>query len=279
MKGRPWSAHQIRRLRKLAEAGHSANEIAKRLRRPVRTVRAAAAHRGIVIRVIRTRVAWTQEMDDHLRAFYATSPTAALAEQLGVATTTVYGRAHKLGLLKSREFLSSPASGRKRAWHSDQGGRFLPGNVPWSAGTKGIAGTHPNCRAHQFRPGNMTGAANYNFRHVGSLRISKDGQLCRKVRNDGPARSRWVPVARLVWEATHGTVPRGHVVRFRDGQATTDEARITLDRLECISQRENMRRNSCHTILPPEAAKAVQLRGAINRRIRNLERKIHGNHL
>ena len=115
MTGRAWSIGEIKRLRKMAEAGHSANEIAKRLRRPVRTVRAAAAHRGIVIRVIRTRVAWTQEMDDHLRAFYATTPTAALAEQLGVATTAVYGRAHKLGLLKSPDFLSSSASGRCRA--------------------------------------------------------------------------------------------------------------------------------------------------------------------
>lgn len=262
----------------MAEAGRSAREIAERLGRHVRSVRGAATQRGIVISTHRRRVIWTQEMDDHLRAFYATSPTAALAEQLGVATTAVYGRAHKLGLLKSPGFLSSVASDRWRVGHTSDGGRFRKGHIPWSTGTKGVVGTHPNSAAHHFKPGAMNGQANYNYKPIGSLRISKDGQLQRKVRDDGPTPRRWISVARLVWEAAHGPVPRGKVIRFRDGQATTDEARITLDRLECISQRENMRRNSCHT-LPPEAAKAVQLRGAINRRIRNLARKLHGNHL
>lgn len=279
MTGRAWSIGEIKRLRKMAEAGRSARDIADRLGRTPHTVRAAAAHRGIVISTHRRRVIWTQEMDDHLRASYAAAPTAALAEQLGVATTAVYGRAHKLGLLKSREFLSSTASGRWRGGHTSHGGRFRKGHIPWNTGTKCVVGTHPNSAAHHFKPGTMNGQDNYNYKPIGSLRISKDGQLQRKVRDDGPTSRRWISVARLVWEAAHGPVPRGKVIRFRDGQATTDEARITLDRLECITQRENMRRNSCHTILPPEAAKAVQLRGAINRRIRNLERKIHGNHL
>lgn len=276
---RAWSIAEIKRLRKLAEAGRSAREIAERLGRHVRTVRAAASHRGIVISTHRRRVIWTQEMDDHLRAFYAAAPTAALAEQLGVATTAVYARAHKLGLLKSPDFLSSSASGRRRAGHAAHGGRFRKGHIPWNTGTKGVVGTHPNSAAHHFKPGTMNGQANYNYLPVGSLRINSEGQLQRKVRDDGPAPRRWVSVARIVWEAAHGPVPRGHVIRFRDGQATIDEARITLDRLECITQRENMRRNSCHTTLPPAEAKTVQLRGAITRRIRNIERKLHGNHL
>lgn len=272
---RAWSIAEIKRLRKMAADGRSAREIAERLGRTVRTVRGAATQRGIVIRTIRQRTIWTQEMDDHLRAQYPHTLTASLAEQYGLRSTAIYARAQKLGLRKSPELLGSPRSGRG---HINDAGRFRPGHATWNAGTKGLTGTHPNCRAHHFKPGNMSGQANYNYLPIGSTRIA-DGQLQRKVRDDGPTPRRWIAVARLVWEAANGRpVPRGHVIRFRDGQATTEERHITIERLECITQQENMRRNSVHTVLPPDAAHAAQLRGALNRRIRNLEKKLNEHH-
>ncbi len=41
---------------------------------------------------------------------------------------------------------------------------------------------------------------------------------------------------------------------------------ITLDRLECITRRENMARNTVHN-LPKELARLVQLQGAVKRQI------------
>ena len=41
---------------------------------------------------------------------------------------------------------------------------------------------------------------------------------------------------------------------------------ITLDKVECISLADNMRRNTCHQY-GPEIAKLIQLRGAVTRQI------------
>lgn len=49
--------------------------------------------------------------------------------------------------------------------------------------------------------------------------------------------------------------------------AVLDE--ITLDRVECISLAENMRRNSYHNY-PKEIALAIQLRGVLNRKINHV---------
>lgn len=75
----------------------------------------------------------------------------------------------------------------------------------------------------------------------------------------------------LVWVEVNGPVPANHYIVFKQGMRTTKLEEITLDRLECISKAENMRRNSYHNY-GPEVAKLVQLRGAISRQI-NKERK------
>lgn len=57
-------------------------------------------------------------------------------------------------------------------------------------------------------------------------------------------------------------------MRFRDGMHTTEESAITPDKLECITRAENMARNSIHNY-PQPIPQLVQLRGALNRKIRN----------
>lgn len=102
----------------------------------------------------------------------------------------------------------------------------------------------------------------------GSLRLSKDGYLERKVTDDpslAPVR-RWVGVHRLVWIAANGPVPPQHIVAFKRGRRTTDPALITLDALELITLAENMRRNSLHNY-PREIVHVHQLRAAITRQI------------
>jgi hypothetical protein len=71
-----------------------------------------------------------------------------------------------------------------------------------------------------------------------------------------------------VWEAAHGPVPPGHAVVFRPGRRSSELARITVDGLELITRAELMRRNTHHN-LPPEVSQLIQLRGALNRKIRN----------
>lgn len=209
--------------------------------------------------------AWTRRDLALLRRLYADTPTAKIAKRLRRSLTTTYQTAYRLGLRKSAPYLASPASGRvRRGSHPNSARhRFARGMTPWNRGVTGYMGANRT----SFRAGRRPDEAR-NYRPIGSERISKDGYLERKVSDDqtlAPAR-RWVGVHRLVWEAAHGTAPRGHAVTFKPGRKTTDAASITLDALELVSRDELMRRNTLHRY-PKEIVLAIQLRGALNRQI------------
>lgn len=201
---------------------------------------------------------WTEEDDRILRHLHDHQPNQVIADLLGRSRVAVGHRARKMGLRKPDHFRHA--------------GRFVSGQKPWNKGKSYQAGG----RSHltQFRKGHMAGAAAHNYRPVGSVRVSRDNYLERKVTDD-PSRSparRWVGVHRLVWKEAHGPIPRGHIVVFKRGMRSLEEDEITIDRLECISRRENMLRNSAQRH-GPEIFKVIQLRGALNRRIRNIERE------
>lgn len=207
--------------------------------------------------------AWCDE--EMLRRNYATALTADLAAALGRPVGQVHAKACALGLRKAPELLAEMARQATAApGHGSHSSRFTPGQPAWNKGVKGSTGHHPASRASQFRPGNKP----HTWQPIGTLRVV-GGQLQRKV-NDlpGPNWVRWHPVTRLVWEAAHGPVPAGHVVVFRPGRKTTDEAAITLDALELLSRGELMRRQSVHALYPPELGRLVLLRGALQRQIK-----------
>lgn len=212
---------------------------------------------------------WTEYEDQVLRAHYATTLNADLAELLNRSESSTYQRARSLGLLKSAEWIAETARQRIEAdpEHGSRRTRIAAGNRPWNAGRPGSTGTQEGCRATQFKKGRPASEAR-NYVPIGTLRLSKDGYLERKVTDDPavyPSR-RWVALHRLVWEAANGPVPDGCIVVFRPGAKTTDAEAVTVDRVECITRRENMLRNTYHRY-GPEIAKVIQLRGAINRQI------------
>lgn len=214
---------------------------------------------------------WSQSEIDILTRLYADTPTKEIAAKLSRTTGQIYRKAAALGLKKSPAYLASPKSGRT---NGKQGisTRLKKGMTPWNKGKKGSTGTHPNSRRTQFKKGNMSGAAQHNYVPVGSLRITKDGYLERKVTDDHPVPARrWVALHRLVWEAANGPIPKNHIVRFKDGMRTAIEDEVTLDRIECISLAENMRRNSLHRY-PKEIGDAIRARAVLNRRINHVEK-------
>jgi len=220
---------------------------------------------------------WTDAEIRQLARIYPDARAEDVARALGRSVSAVYGVARKIGLGKSQAFYDSDMSARIMRGHQSQdmvASRFKPGNRPWNHGLKGSTGHHPNSRATQFKKGEMSGAAQHNYVPIGTLRISADGYLERKMTDDPslyPAR-RWVPVHRLVWEAAHGPIPRGHIVVYRPGMKTTIEANVTVDRLECISKAENIRRNHPRS-KSPELAKLVQIKGAITRQVNRIARE------
>ena len=209
---------------------------------------------------------WNALEVSHLVAAYADTPTKDLAKVLGHSVRAVYAKAKALGLKKSDAYLAGPHACRLRRGDVGAEHRFRPGQQPWNAGLKGFQAGGRSAET-RFKAGRPPQQAK-NYKPIGSLRLNADGYLERKMSDDqsfSPAR-RWVALHRLVWEAANGPVPAGHIVVFKPGMKTTAEAEVTLDRLECITRIENMRRNTYHQY-PKEVAQVIQLKGALTRQI------------
>lgn len=224
---------------------------------------------------LRPQANWTAQQIAQLRALYPDTPTDQVAQTLGSSKATIYRQAATLGIKKSQAFNDSQHSGRIQRGRDDPrmvATQFQPGAAPWNKGVPGSTGHHENTRATQFKARRPEEARNYL--PIGSLRVTRDGILERKMTDDRsivPAR-RWTAVHRLVWEAANGPVPEGHIIVFRPGQRTTQAAEITIDRIECISRAENARRNH-PARKSPELAKLVQLKGAITRQVNRIAKE------
>ncbi len=110
--------------------------------------------------------------------------------------------------------------------------RFLAGRKPWNTGTKGLTGAN----SKSFQPGNVPA----NTKLLGHERISKGGHVEVKVAEPNPytgAPTRYKFKHLIVWEAVHGPVPPGHVLRFVDG----DKSNCALENLEMLSRAEHLR--------------------------------------
>lgn len=213
---------------------------------------------------------WTPAQLAELRARYPDEPTAPLAKALGHSLSSTYARAHALGLHKSAEFMSRVESGRLASGRWAPGStpglktRFLPGHASWNKGKC----YNPGGRSVEtrFRPGQASRRWDPAVYCVGALRITTDGCLLIRV---GPGPKEWMMMTRYAWWSATGHLPRrDQVVRAKNG----DPHDCRIENLELVTRRENMLKNSVHT-LPKPLAQLVQLRGALVRKIRNQERK------
>lgn len=127
------------------------------------------------------------------------------------------------------------------------------GQTSWNKGVKGVAGVQEACRATQFKPRQ----APHNTAPIGSTKFDKSGVLLQKISNNaGNNSKRWRAVHELVWVRENGPVPPKHIVVFKPDMRTNVFEQITIDRVECISVAENMKRNTRHN-LPPELNEVI----------------------
>lgn len=216
--------------------------------------------------ILAPRHRWTRKELAILRREYPHRRCADVAPLVGHSVSSTYQMSIKLKLGKSDAFKASEASGRlTKLSASGFNHRFKKGHASWNKGTHWTAGGRSV--ETRFKKGRRP-EESHNYRPVGSLRVTQDGILEQKVTDDQsvyPAR-RWVSVQRLVWEAAHGPIPAGHSVVFKNGERTTVFEEISVDRLECLSRADLMRRNTLHRY-PKDIQRAIQLRGALMRQI------------
>lgn len=120
---------------------------------------------------------------------------------------------------------------------SGRSGCFEKGLKPWNKGTKGMGLTGANSGSFK------KGSAPPNRKPLWSERIdSKDGYITMKVPERDPYTgfpTRYKFKHIWVWEQANGPVPKGHVIRFLDG----DKTNCVLENLACVSKAVNARLN------------------------------------
>lgn len=213
---------------------------------------------------------WTPEKDELLRQLYPHMRTADVARRVGRTVYSTYNRAYGLGLKKSAAYLASPDACRLRRNNFGAAHRYPKGHVPANKGLRrpGFSVGRGRMQETQFKKGVRSGIAVKLYKPIGTERVSKDGYLERKINDDMPLQSRWRAVHLLLWESANGPLPKGHAVAF----INRDKTDIRIENLECISRRELMARNTVHN-LPRPLADAVQLLGAVRRRINRRTRE------
>jgi hypothetical protein len=218
---------------------------------------------------------WEPQDDALLRARYPHEPTSRLARELRRSLSATYGRAQKLGLEKTEVYLASPDACRlRRGNHPGRETQFPKGHVPANKGLRRPGWGPGRMKVTQFKKGERRGVAARNWRPVGTILTDSDGYLRIKVREAQPGEAYgfgncrvWPLLHRHAWEQSHGPVPAGHAVAFKNG----DKSDCRLENLQLITRRELMARNTVHN-LPKPLAQAVQLLGALNRQIRRRTR-------
>jgi hypothetical protein len=198
---------------------------------------------------------WSWEEVQELKAVYPHMRTPDIAIAFGRTRTMISNKALGLGLRKTAAFLSAQGA---RLTIVGMAHRFRKGQVSHNKGLRRPGWAPGRMAETQFKKGVRAGVALQNYKPIGSERVSAYGIIERKI-NDA---SRWKPVHHIVWEDANGPIAEGHIVIFKDGNLRN----IDIANLEMISRAENMRRNTCHRY-PKEIALAIQLRGALNRRI------------
>ena len=179
-------------------------------------------------------VEWTAQEIEDLREIYPGNDTEDVAIVLGRSVGAVLNMASKMKIRKIAAWVEQQ---RKRFAEGGKKNRYRKGHVPANACTVGVSGQHPNSRKTQFKKGHLP----KNTLQDGAITVRDDKRgVPQKFTRVGLAK--WVYLSRYNYEKFVGPIPKGHVIRFLDG----DTMNCDPSNLECVSQRLNMLINSKH---------------------------------
>ncbi len=172
---------------------------------------------------------WRPEEDVLLRELYADTPSSVIARRLRATLGSVYQRAQALGLRKSTACIAQEAArNARRRDHGGRATRFKKGHVSPNKGLRRPGWGPGRMKETQFRKGERRGIAVDLYKPIGTERVSKNGYLERKIHDGWPLQSRWKFVQHIRWEALHGPVPRGMVLKCLGDKLNTDPSNWEL---------------------------------------------------
>ncbi len=210
----------------------------------------------------RKRRYWSEREIARLEQLYPDAPMARMVRAFRRPVNQIYAKAAALGLHRSERYLRGMlARVSRRLQESGKAHRFPQGHVPANKGLRRPGWAPGRMRETQFKKGQFPANHDPEFYVLSALRVSSDGYLDMRVSFDQGMLG-WRGLHLVLWEDAHGPLPRGHCLRFKDG----DSLNVELENLELISRVENMRRNTIHRY-PPELRSAIRAVGKLKRTI------------
>lgn len=201
------------------------------------------------------RQLWTEAERDMLRELYPTTETSVLVEKFGRSANKIFQQAARLGLKKTDEYI------QEHVYRIDaltgMNTRFKQGQKPHNLGKSMPKEVYAKASRTMFKPGTIP----HNTKQDGARSVRKDKRGI-PYEFERTSLSVWEPVKNLVWKQHNGPIPKGHCVRFINGN--TLDCRI--DNLECITRKENLMRNTIHNY-PPELVGLILTTAQLTRKI------------
>ena len=203
--------------------------------------------------ILPERQYWNEVQLKMLRELYPNNTAQVCAIEINRPVSSIYSKAHELGIAKSEAFKASAASGRLdgvRGAHT----RFKQGQKSWNKGTHFTAGGRS--AETRFKPNQKP----HNTVPVGTTVMATIGYLKTKVAEPNC----WKFTHHIAWEAVNGPIKKGMMLVFKDGDVMNCE----VQNLELITKQEHLARHTIHNY-PPELREVINLTGALKRKINN----------
>ena len=192
---------------------------------------------------------WKPHEKELLKQLYANTDIHTLVKTFNKSERSIYMQARILGIKKSAEYLEKFYKESGERVRLNVNTRFKKGQTAWN---KGIPGSIPN-NVTSFKKGNLP----HNTRNEGDTRLDKEGYVLIKV-----AHRKWIRKHRLIWEQANGEIPKGYVLRIKDG----NKENYDLENMQLITMAENMKLNHIHEY-PTELKQTIKLLNKLKKKI------------
>lgn len=197
---------------------------------------------------------FTAAEDKFIRCNYLLYPIKRIAKMLGRSEYGTAKRLPKLGISVPKELAEQRKkdSQIKKGTPSFNKGKKLEDYCSQEAIER--------MKKTQFKTGNVP---HNTAEKDGDIRIRKDSNGVRFYKHIRISLGNWQLYHRYVWEKAYGTIPKEHIVRFRDG----DSMNCELDNLELVPWTKNMEMNSIQRF-PTELKEVIRLKSKINKKLK-----------
>lgn len=214
---------------------------------------------------------FTDEILKELKELYPTTRAEDLAKKFNCGVSSIYYHARKLGVKKTDEFIAEASREAVKTNHNFNKHQFKKGQTPFNKGVPQREWMKPPSieigKATRFKKGHVP----HNHKPIGHERITRDGYVEVKVRDNGYKKN-FALKHRLVWEEHNGKIPEGHNVQFRDG----NKQNCDINNLYLISRADQMQDNTAIRY-PAELRMAMRLSNRLKRKINEINENEQAN--